>query len=389
VALILVMRKNEKELKLELKSKEAALSASHQRWDSLLNMLPQMVFEYESDDKAKIVFINEFGLKLLGYKDSGEVSGKSAFDFFDTSDKERLIEERQRVLRHKATSINEYICIKKNGKHFPVALYSAPVYDANKKLCGVRGVLVDLSEISQFRETIDKLKNLDKIKDDFLNIAAHELKTPLTTLLMMAEMLKMKSQQINSNDIGDQADLILQETKRLRRIVDQILTVTRFENGKHFKQNNSFDLVKAMNDFKPDLEFLVSSRNLKIEFDIPNKEAIVFAEKDRLLEVVYNFIDNALKYGGDTKVIKLNVFLSKKEVRVEVVDQGDGIEEAGLKNIFLKFSQLENPLQRRQEGIGLGLYICRLIIESYQGKIGVDSVLKKGSTFYFTLPIKE
>ena len=386
---IFIIHKNEKELRLELRNKEAALSASHQRWDSLLNMLPQMVFEYESDDKAKIVFVNEFGLKLLGYKDLGEVSGKSAFDFFDASDKEHLIEERKRVLHHKSTSINEYICVKKNGKHFPVALYSAPVYDTDKNLCGVRGVLVDLSEINQFRETIDKLKNLDKIKDDFLNIAAHELKTPLTTLLMMAEMLKIKSQEIESNDIGDQADMILRETKRLRRVVDQILTVTRFENGKSFESEKSFDLVAALKDFQPDLQFLASSRKTEIAFHIPDKTAFVMAHKDRLMEVVYNFVDNALKYGRGTKVIKLNAIVDKKEIRVEVVDQGNGIEAEGLKNIFLKFSQLDDPLQRRQEGIGLGLYICRLIIENYHGKIGVDSVPKKGSTFYFTLPLKK
>ena len=142
-------------------------------------------------------------------------------------------------------------------------------------------------------------------------------------------------------------------------------------------------------DQEPDLQFLASSRKTEIAFHIPDKTAFVMAHKDRLMEVVYNFVDNALKYGRGTKVIKLNAIVDKKEIRVEVVDQGNGIEAEGLKNIFLKFSQLDDPLQRRQEGIGLGLYICRLIIENYHGKIGVDSVPKKGSTFYFTLPLKK
>jgi PAS domain S-box-containing protein len=384
--LIIVFRKTNEDLRWEIKNKEIELSLNKKRWESLVELLPQMVYEYKSDLEGHLTFVNTYGLRLLGYKPR-LIKKMNFLDFFDPADHKKLITDRAEIVKDQKIIICEHVAIKSDGTRFPVALYSAPILDERRKTAGIRSILIDLSEIKRFRQTIEDLKNLDKTKDDFLNIAAHELKTPLTSILILSEILKGKSSEIKNDEISQQIGVIFGEAKRLKRIIDQILTITRFENKRNLYKSERFDLTQKVKDFIPTIQTLIDTHGAKMEISISKSPALVYANPDKILEVVYNFVDNAIKYGSRDQTIGLQLLVRGNNVKVEVNDTGRGIDKNKLQSIFTKFGQLDNSYSRSQEGIGLGLYICKLIIESYHGQIGVNSVINRGSTFYFTLPL--
>ncbi|PIT94467.1 hypothetical protein COT98_03500 [Candidatus Falkowbacteria bacterium CG10_big_fil_rev_8_21_14_0_10_39_9] len=387
-ASIIITRKSNKELMNELQLTEKALQETYKHWDSLLGLLPQAVFGYANNSKGNILFVNDFGVKLFGYDGLEDFKKMGYLDIFDGSQKAKIIAERDNLIEKKSTAISEYVGLKKDGTKFPVALYSTPIMDADNKVSGVLGILIDLSEIKRFKDTIDQLHSLDKAKDDFLNIAAHELKTPLTSILVISEILKTKAKTLNNKEIDNDINLVFGEAERLKKIVDQILTATRFENKHNVVKNDTFDLLTLIRGHVPVLKSLIEPRNNHVQIEIiDGQEALVSADPDKLMEVLNNFVDNAIKYGFPEQTIIVKTVLTDNEIRVEVTDSGVGIESDKIGRIFSKFSQLENTLSRTQEGIGLGLYISRLIIESYGGHVGVTSVLREGSTFYFSLPL--
>jgi len=352
----------------------------------VIDLLPQMVYEYQSENGGKIVFLNNFGLKLLGYTNE-EVKNLNYINIFDPAEREKIIKEKEKIIRSHQTTVSEHICVRKDGSKFPAALYSAPISNERNEIVGVRSILIDLTEVQRFKDTVEQLTNLDKTKDDFLNIAAHELKTPLTSILVMSEILRQNPKLSKVPDLKEQMDVIFNESNRLKKIVDQILTITRFENKRPVAKIEPFDLVAGINNFLPTLQALASTKKAEFSVDIKVKKAMVRANLDKVMEVIYNFVDNAIKYGGNTNKVEMNVSRQLNKIRVEVRDHGDGIGRDKATSIFTKFGQLESTMTRSQEGIGLGLYICRLIIEAYGGEIGVDSRVHQGSTFYFSLPV--
>jgi len=386
-AFIIISKKSNADLLGELKTTEKALRATYKHWDSLLSLLPQAVFGYANNADGNILFVNDFGIKLFGYNDLDDFKRMGYLDIFDSSQKAKIIAERDNLIERRSTAISEYVGLKKDGTKFPVALYSTPIMDSDDRISGVLGILIDLSEIKRFKDTIDQLHSLDQAKDDFLNIAAHELKTPLTSILVISEVLKEKSKNLGDLEIGKDVDLVFGEAERLKKLVDQILTATRFENKHHPIKSEPFDLLALINSHVTTLKSLAEPRGSKLDFQVSSGQAMVSADHDKIMEVLNNFVDNAVKYGAPKQTITIKTIINSSEIRVEVTDQGAGIEPEKIGRIFSKFSQLENSFSRTQEGIGLGLYICRLIIESYKGKVGVKSVLKQGSTFFFSLPL--
>ncbi len=385
-SLALLLHRNSTELKAKLIRKDLELSLSKKRFSGVIDLLPQMVYEYKNEDSGKVVFINNFGLKLLGYSEH-EAKQLNYLDIFDASEREKIIKEKERIIKSRQTTVSEYLCTRKDGSRFPAALYSAPISNERNEIVGIRSILIDLTEVQHFKETVEQLTNLDKTKDDFLNIAAHELKTPLTSILVMSEILLQNPAFKKNPETKEQLDVIFNEANRLKKIVDQILTITRFENKRPMAKDEPFDLIAAINNFLPTLQALAVTKKSNFTKEIKLPKAMVKANADKILEVIYNLVDNAMKYGGDNNDVEMVVFKEGNRVRVEIKDHGDGISQDKAISLFNKFSQMETTMTRSQEGIGLGLYICRLIIEAYGGQIGVDSRVHQGSTFYFTLPL--
>ena len=150
-----------------------------------------------------------------------------------------------------------------------------------------------------------------------------------------------------------------------------------------------FNLVELVMSLETSLGMLTKRSDSKIKFNIAAKKINIESDKAKISQVIYNFVDNAVKYGAKNQTIEVNISLpNEKSVRVEVKGNGQGIVKDMQKKLFLKFSQLEPSLSRSQDGMGLGLYICKQNIDNLGGSIGVESEVNKGATFFFTLPLK-
>ncbi len=225
-------------------------------------------------------------------------------------------------------------------------------------------------------------------KVDFVSNVTHELKTPLTSIRMFIETLKLgrvkEPEQVNAC-----LDVILQEANRLGQLIDHVLTFSKLENQAKKYNMQPGDLGQVVRDtvqlFKAQMRDADGEIRL---FVMPGLPANAEFDKDAMREVVLNLLSNAIKYSGDDKFVTVRVFQDKNDLFIEVADRGIGIDSVDHKRIFEKFYRVDEALTRRVDGTGLGLTISMEIAKAHGGDITVESVRGKGSRFTVNLPIR-
>jgi signal transduction histidine kinase len=257
--------------------------------------------------------------------------------------------------------------------------YNAMLKDANRNL-------IEREEIisSQY----EKLKQSDKMKDEFVNIAAHELRTPIQPILGLSEIMRPK---VNSED-QVYVDVIVRNAKRLQRLTEEILDVTKIESQSLRIEMEEFNLkdviVNCINDIILD-KHLTSNDKDKSKIHYEPNDLLLKADKNRVSQVVSNLISNALKFtSGGTISVQTSVYGNDKsntnEVIVRIKDNGQGIDPEILPRLFSKFAT------KSYSGTGLGLFICKSIVEAHGGSIWAENNSDgKGATFSFTLPLSK
>jgi signal transduction histidine kinase len=251
----------------------------------------------------------------------------------------------------------------------------------NEALVKTKKVVID-------RETrINQLQEINRMKDEFMNIVTHELKTPLIPIVGLSEIMGQKKEVLPLEFQG-YVDIIHEEAQKITNLIRQILTATRSKTVGKEVPKDTFKLDEFVLSQDLPLKEIVKRTNSKIEFKILNKDIQITSDKDKISQVIFNLVDNAVKYGSAGQMITITVSQpDDKSAKVEITDQGKGIPADMQDMLFLKFSQLEPSASRSREGMGLGLYICKQNIEFLGGDIGVKSEVGHGSTFYFTLPL--
>jgi len=232
-----------------------------------------------------------------------------------------------------------------------------------------------------------KLKNLDQQKNEFISMAAHELRAPMTAIKGYISMVT----QGDAGDISEKARGFLADANtindRLIRLVNNMLNVSRIEEGRIVFQLETEELshvVRAVySQFIPEAERKGLDYSLKIPKHIRDR---VEVDPDRIYEVIANLISNAVKYTDEGSVVVRLVQPDKAMVRFEVEDTGPGIPKQEQEKLFQKFYRIETNVGKTT-GTGLGLYISRLLVEKFNGQIGLISEFGKGSTFWFEIPV--
>ncbi|MDE2026110.1 MAG: HAMP domain-containing histidine kinase, partial [Patescibacteria group bacterium] len=244
------------------------------------------------------------------------------------------------------------------------------------KAIGFRGVATNIT----------RQKEIELRKDDFVSMASHELKTPLTTAKVLAQILQ--KQFINSTNERAKkfVNRINEQIDNLTDLVKDLLDVTRIQQGKILLKKENFSLYDLIKEVAETMQ-TSTNRLFTIRLHKPCK---VYGDKEKIRQVLTNFITNAMKYSPENKNVIIRSIIKNSAVTIEVQDFGIGIPESEQSKIFEKFFQANHVPEERNTypGLGLGLYISAEIIKLHNGMIGVSSVQGKGSTFYFTIPIK-
>lgn len=221
-----------------------------------------------------------------------------------------------------------------------------------------------------------------RLKDDFLSAAAHDLKTPLTTLLMRAQLLERRALR-NPQAPADLAaiQVIIAETQRLKTFVLELLDASRAERGQLVGHREETDLRRLVEEAVQRHEG--ESQSISVTM---NGAIIGLYDRNRIMQLLDNLLENATKYSSKTGEIQVRLWQEDSSAHLTVTDNGVGIPQADLEHIFDRFYRGTNVDDRRFAGLGLGLYICRGIVQQHGGDIWVTSELGKGTTIHVTLP---
>lgn len=231
-----------------------------------------------------------------------------------------------------------------------------------------------------------ELRKLDKMKTDFMNIGAHELKTPLIPIVGYLDMI-LGDKNLNEKQ-KKEIKICLRNAKRLQMLVNDILDISKLESKTMKFVMRDLNIKTVIRDAIADLKSFAEERNLKLVLKVPKKLPTVYGDRYRLTQVLENLVNNAIKF-TEKGTVTIEAGQEDGKIVVHVRDTGVGIPEEDMPKLFTKFFQVDTSAKRKYGGSGLGLAICKNIIEEHGGKIWVESEPGKGSVFSFSLPVKQ
>jgi len=238
--------------------------------------------------------------------------------------------------------------------------------------------------LSVYLRDITERKEAESRKDEFVSIASHELKTPLTSAKAYTEIFHRNFGNLNTEEKDFYFKRILNQLEKLKNLTDELLDISKIQLGKIELKIEEIDINSLFIQTIQDLQNILKSHKIILSGRITNK---ILADKYRMSQVLTNLINNAVKYSPQANKVIVNLFETSKYITVEIKDYGIGIKKEKQKMIFNKYYQIKNPDKGRFPGMGLGLYISAKIIENHGGKIWVQSTEGEGSSFYFRLPL--
>lgn len=239
--------------------------------------------------------------------------------------------------------------------------------------------------VTELREANVRLAELDKVRSDFLTIASHELRTPLAIVLGYAALL----QEQTSEGFSDQAKALLRGARRLQGIIKSITNLSYLESGKVELAPSRVILQELLENICDDWEPLLAGKHQQLRRSFPSKPIPVVVDRDRIVTALGNLFNNAVEFTPTEGLIEVAIRPQTGKVAVSVTDTGVGIPPDELERVFEPFYQVEDPMKRRHQGIGLGLSVARQIVELHGGRIWAESVKDRGSRFTFTLPLAQ
>jgi signal transduction histidine kinase len=226
---------------------------------------------------------------------------------------------------------------------------------------------------------------MNRLKNDFIATVTHELKTPLSSMRLLVDTL-LEGGYAEPTQCREYLEMICRENHRLSRMIDSFLTFSRMERGKQVFEMASVPPAEIAAAAAEAVQAKFQDKKCRFSVTVEAGRASIRADKDAMVTVLVNLLDNACKYSGDNKEISLRVFRQDPCVCFSVADNGIGMTRRQIKRIFDKFYQADNSLARRAEGCGLGLSIVKYILDAHKAEITVESSPGKGSVFTVRIP---
>ncbi|HEU0000709.1 MAG TPA: ATP-binding protein, partial [Ktedonobacteraceae bacterium] len=242
------------------------------------------------------------------------------------------------------------------------------------------GGILTVRDISREREQEEQ-------RSTFISVISHELQTPIAIIKGYASTLARPDAVLEQTTLRSRLQAIEEEADSLDKLVGNLLYASRIQAGGLQMEIAPLDLSSLVQ--KVALRLRVKSPGVTVKLELPAHLPTVMADRDRIEEVLQNLLDNAVKYSPKRRVVTVSCHSTSDEVIVSVSDVGMGIALREQEQIFDRFHRVDNSSTRSTQGAGLGLYICRAIVEAHGGHIWVESVLHQGSTFSFSLPREE
>lgn len=351
-------------------ARQKALLNEHE-YRNLAEAMPQMVWTATAD--RIIDFCNRNMMEMFQLSDE-VIDGFDFGQYFHPDDLPKHRKIWKEAAEAKSNFETEFRLIHPATKQYNWYVSRAtPVFDEDGSISKWIGTCTDINEF----------KNLVSQKDTFLGIASHELKTPLTSLKLYAQVLERMLKKSGDEKNAEFAHKMDLQVVKLTSLITDLLDVTKINAGKIHLNQGEFNFNQVMLETVEEQQMSTSH---KIEIHAQS-EGMVFADKERIAQVMSNLISNAIKYSPDADRIVVKTERKDNDLVFSVEDFGIGMPEEKIHKVFEQYYRVSGEAENTYPGLGLGLYIAAQIIERSNGKIWVESTLDKGSIFYFSLPI--
>jgi two-component system, sensor histidine kinase and response regulator len=236
----------------------------------------------------------------------------------------------------------------------------------------------------ELQESYEALRRLEILRDSLVHMVVHDLRSPLAAISACLEVIKWDAEEQHRRELAADVETALHATRTIIRLVNSVLDVSKMEGTEMRLQLGMNDIGTVARESVDELESLVGTRQLVRE--VPDDPVMAVVDRDVVARIMQNLLGNALKFTPSSGVITVAVEANDDMVRVAVADTGPGIPREYRERVFEKFGQVEAASRGQKFSTGLGLTFCRLAVEAHGGRIGVDSEVGHGSTFWFVLP---
>jgi len=361
---------------LERMRVEGELLESESRTRAILESAADGIVTF--DEYGKIESANRAAEQMFG-REAAALIGLDCTDLMtltaDDPCAERFSGDAPSVFAQWVGARREVVGLRHDGKPFPMNIAVGTM-----RAGGGTGFTAIVRDITRERE-------LEQMKSDFVSTVSHEIRTPLAAIISSAKIL-LRSGETKPGVTPKFSSIIVEEGKRLTRLINDLLDLSKMDAGKiewTVKETNPDEIIRHVVDVA---EGDLTAKKLAIEVELEESIPSVYVDADKLVQVLTNLVHNAVKFTPEGGLIRVSAHLRESGfVCIGVHDTGIGVAPEHMSSIFERFKQIGNVLTDRPQGTGLGLPICKQIVEYLGGRIWVESEVGKGSTFWFTVPV--
>lgn len=361
----------------EMVESKKLLKDSEERYRQMADLMPEKVSNIDSE--GKVIYFNQGWLEYTGLSKE-EFEEQGLISFIHPSEKN----EFEKTWKHSLETGNDFEMelryLNKKGKYKWHLNRAEAITDTHGNI-----------ELWICTATeIQKIKAEEKRKEDFLKLVSHELKTPVTSIkgyvqLLLSLLKREKKVPLDSIPFQTSLERIDQQVVRLTRLISEMLDLSRIEKNKLVLKKENFSLNTLIAETIQDINYTNTQYNIKFTEEYACN---IYADKDRIGQVLINLVTNAIKYSPENQEIEVKIEKGgKNKVAVSVIDSGIGIDKENQKKIFKRFYRIDFKNEDTYSGFGIGLYLANEIMRRHNGKISVDSEKGKGSVFTFSLNV--
>ena len=351
---------------------QRALRESEQLFRSIATALPLIL--WMSNTKGEITFMNQKWVEFLGLPVQERFDGEIWYQAILEEDREAASQTYIHAMQTATTLSMEFRVKRTDGRVVWTYSLGQPQYDQQGNYTGFLGYTIDITT----------QKELQRQKDEFIGIASHELKTPVTSVKAYTQLLKEIAAGRGDTIETQMLTKMDGQITKLSNLITDLLDVTKIQAGKLQFNDAYFDFDKLADEVVEELQRTTPRHQLVGQF---SNIGIVYGDEHRISQVITNLLSNAIKYSPNANKIIVTTGKGDSELKLSVQDFGIGIPKDHQEKVFEQFYRVSNNKQHLYPGLGLGLYISAEIIRREGGEIGVESTEGEGSTFYFTLPL--
>jgi PAS domain S-box-containing protein len=373
----------------ELMTTNVELAESEQRLQELVDELRQadersakLVAIVESSDDA-IIGKNLDGIVTSWNRGAQQIFGYTEADMVGQSILKLIPEDLQyeepiilgRLRNSEKIDHYETTRRRQDGQLIQVSLTISPIHDKEGNVIGVSKIARDITEQKQDEQR----------KNDFIGMASHELKTPLTSLTALVQVLQQKLKDSSDAFVPQALTKAALQAKKMSSLINGFLNVSRLESGKIEINRGKFELNALISEQLEEIALSISTHTFDFK---PLHPVELFADREKIGSVISNLLSNAVKYSPKGKLVTVECSVVENEVLISVKDEGMGIRQHDLAHIFDRYYRVGSEHTRHISGFGVGLYLSAEIVQRHSGRIWVESEKGVGSTFYFTIPLR-